>query len=87
MPAAAAAAMAALGPDLKDVRRVKQDTPVRKLAGMLAGVVRQNGSGLVLAMIGPLACNQAVKAVAIVQKGLLVEGVELGVLKADIDGD
>ncbi len=60
-----------------NVLRVSATSPVRSLAGCIAGVVREQGRAELQA-VGAAAVNQAVKAAAIARGFLHEDGLEPG---------
>ena len=64
-----------------DVLRVSATSPVRALAGCIAGVVREQGHAELQA-IGAAAVNQAIKAVAIAREFLVHDGLDIVLIPA-----
>ena len=56
--------------------KVSAQSPSAAVAGAIAGVIRENGCAQVQA-IGPLAVNQAAKAIAIARGYLIVENLDV----------
>lgn len=59
-----------------DVLRVSATSPVRALAGCIAGVIREQGRAEMQA-IGAAAVNQAIKAAAIARGFLELDGIDI----------
>ena len=56
--------------------KVKKTTDVKKLAGAIAGAVREEGS-TELQAIGAAAVNQAIKAVIVARSYLIASGIDI----------
>lgn len=62
-----------------DIVRVSSSSPTAKVAGAIAGIMREKGE-LAVQAIGAAAVNQAVKALAVARSYLQEDGIEIGII-------
>ena len=67
-----------------DIVRVSSSSPTAKVAGAIAGIMRETGHVAVQA-IGAAAVNQAVKALAVAHGYLQEDGIEIAIIPEFVD--
>jgi stage V sporulation protein S len=67
-----------------DIVRVSSSSPTAKVAGAIAGIMREKGHVAVQA-IGAAAVNQAVKALAVARGYLQEDGIEIAIIPEFVD--
>jgi stage V sporulation protein S len=67
-----------------DIVRVSSSSPTAKVAGAIAGIMREKGHVAVQA-IGAAAVNQAVKALAVARVYLQEDGIEIAIIPEFVD--
>jgi stage V sporulation protein S len=67
-----------------DIVRVSSSSPTAKVAGAIAGIMREKGHVAVQA-IGATAVNQAVKALAVARSYLQEDGIEIAIIPEFVD--
>lgn len=67
-----------------DIVRVSSSSPTAKVAGAIAGIMREEGHVAVQA-IGAAAVNQAVKAIAVARSYLQEDGIEIAIIPEFVD--